>query len=129
MSSSAITTPADVLQAALDYARRGWHVLPCDATSKQPLTTHGFYDASTDQEKIRAWWKQWPRAMIGVRTGPESGIWVLDVDVPDGHASLGLLESEHGELLPTLSALSPSGGRHFYFRWVDGVKNTAGKLV
>jgi hypothetical protein len=66
--------------------------------------------------------------MVAIRTGPESGVWVLDVDVPDGHASLGLLESEHGELPPTLSALSPSGGEHFYFLWVDGIKNTAGKL-
>jgi hypothetical protein len=48
MSSSAITTPADVLQAALDYARRGWHVLPCNPASKRPLTTQAVLKPGRD---------------------------------------------------------------------------------
>jgi hypothetical protein len=45
---------------------------------------------------------------------------------PDGHASLGLLEAEYGELPPTLSALTPSGGEHLYFRFVDGTPTVGG---
>ena len=40
--------------------------------------------ASRDEAQIRAWWTQFPDAMIGVPTGPESGVWVTDIDVDQG---------------------------------------------
>jgi hypothetical protein len=43
-----------LLQAALEYAHRGWPVFPCDK-GKRPLTKHGFKDATTDENQIRAW--------------------------------------------------------------------------
>ena len=85
----------DLLEAALEYAARGWPVFPlhtptetggcscgspaCDNQGKHPRTLHGLNDASTDERQIRVWWKQWPTANIGVATGPEMGV-VLDVD-------------------------------------------------
>ena len=86
------TVPFD---AALAYVRMGWAVFPlhsvrdgkctckkpqCKDQGKHPRTHHGFKDASKDPEQIKSWWKQWPDANVGVRTGSESGIWVLDVD-------------------------------------------------
>src|SRR5262245_41859001 len=80
------------LEAALEYAEAGIPVFPCKRT-KEPLTPNGFKDATTDKKQIREWWSKWPRAMIGVPTGPASGIDVLDLDVKpdeqiDGHKIL-----------------------------------------
>lgn len=81
---------------ALDLAENhGLSVFPCwelDHTTnargeptgrKAPRTEHGFKDATRDVETIRAWWRQWPDALIGVATGRASDLYVIDVD-PDG---------------------------------------------
>ena len=82
--------------AALDYAARGWPVLPlhswdgscctcghadCASPAKHPRTAHGLKEASTDAEVIRAWWHHWPDANVGVRTGVKFD--ALDVDGPN----------------------------------------------
>jgi hypothetical protein len=54
----------ELLDAALHYAELGYRVFPCIPGSKKPYTTHGFHDASLDEGLIRAWWKQWPQALI-----------------------------------------------------------------
>lgn len=72
------------LQAALDYARRGWPVFPLVERSKTPdgrLARRGFYDATTDPEQIRQWWTARPAANIGIRTG--GGLVVVDADSED----------------------------------------------
>ena len=39
------------LRQALAYARRGWPVFPCLPGQKIPATTHGFRDATTDEQQ------------------------------------------------------------------------------
>jgi Bifunctional DNA primase/polymerase, N-terminal len=115
--------------AARQYAGRGWHVFPCSAGTKVPATSHGLHDASTDPDVIRAWWQRWPRANVAIRTGAVSGLVVLDVDMPDGFASLEGLEAKHGRLPVTYTVTTPSGGEHYYYRHPGGtVPNSAGKL-
>ncbi len=93
--------------------------------AKSPLTNRGFIDATTDEVQIRAWWKQYPDAAIGVPTGRRSQWVVLDVDMDlkkgkNGEATLRELQSEQGETLPeTLAWRTPRGGRHLVFRWPD----------
>src|SRR5919107_1194087 len=56
----------------------------CGGTGR-PMTTSGFLDATTDPDRIRAWWARHPHANIGAPTGAP-GFDVLDVDVrPDGN--------------------------------------------
>ena len=43
-----------ILQAALNYAGRGWAVHPIRAGGKEPASPHGFKDATTDEAIIRA---------------------------------------------------------------------------
>ncbi len=43
------------LRQALAYARHGWPVFPCLPGLKIPATTHGFRDASTDEQQITEW--------------------------------------------------------------------------
>ncbi|HET6497059.1 MAG TPA: bifunctional DNA primase/polymerase, partial [Thermoleophilia bacterium] len=57
-----------MLRAALDFAARGLPVFPCKA-DKAPLTAHGYKDATTNENTIRAWWGRRPDAEIGVATG------------------------------------------------------------
>jgi hypothetical protein len=95
---------------ALALARRGWWVFPCRVRGKEPLTAHGFHDATDDVAVIEAWWRRWPAANIGLACGP-SGLVVIDVDPRHGgDRSLARLR-----LPPTLVARTGGGGRHFFF--------------
>ena len=120
-----------VLAAALRYAAEwGWPVFPC-RPDKRPYTTHGFKDASRDPEQIKEWWSRWPDALVGLPTGATSNTLVVDVDMKngvDGKASLAALQNKYGALPKTRISRTRSGGFHLFFKHVDGVKNSAGKL-
>lgn len=126
------------LEYALRYAALGWRVFPCHSiadgacTCRDPqcaspgkhpirqLVQDGLKSASTKEELIRAWWhpKNAPWANVGVRTGPESGFWVLDVDpLKGGEDSLDNLLATHGGLPDTAEAITGSGGRHILFTY------------
>ncbi len=118
-----------LVEAALGYAARGWPVLPCKPRGKKPLTPHGFKDATTDREVIQSWWKRWPNANIGLVTGAESGLFVLDVDGPAGAESLANLQDVFETLPETATQRTGGGGRHILFKHHGyPIGNTAGKL-
>jgi putative DNA primase/helicase len=124
-----------IFQAALRYAAKGLPVFPCSPKDKRPLTEHGFRDASTNRDTIKAQWGRWPDALIGVPTGDFSGIFALDVDVDhkegeNGLESLAALEEKHSPLPDTKRTRTPSGGVHYLFRYPEGVQpgSSAGKL-
>jgi putative DNA primase/helicase len=126
-------------KAALAYARRGWPVFPCSPQTKRPLVkrdldaegkpiagTGGVSKATTDEDQVRAWWRQFPNAMIGVATG-RNGLFVVDFD-PGTDEKTGevftleglkaALEAQIGcALPPSLSVRTAGkGGVHVYFR-------------
>lgn len=123
-------TDNTMMNAALEYAAQGFHIFPVVPRDKKPLTSHGFKDASTDPEQIRAWWTRWPDANIGIATGKNSGLWVLDIDGMEGEATLKALENAHGCIPPTWEVITGGGGRHLYFRLPQGLEiyNSAGKI-
>jgi hypothetical protein len=127
---------AELVRAALGYARRGLPVLPlwwtdnlaercaCGAApgeckpGKHPLgdlVHHGVKDATLDQRTIVNWWRRCPPANIGIACGRAFRLLVVDVD-PDGggDASLVDLERAHGPLPHTIEATTPRGGRHLH---------------
>jgi len=115
-----------LLQAALNYAERGWLVFPCEANGKRPcgrLVPNGFKDATTDPEVIEGWWAAEPRANIGLPTGQHFD--VLDVDGDAGWHTLAYLTAEIGCLSSSPVALTPRGGAHYYFA-PTGCGNRAG---
>ena len=103
-----------LLAAAIQYARRGWHVFPLIPGGKVPLTDHGFYDASTDPGTIREWWRRWPRANIGIRTGQASRLLVIDADGEEALAKLRDLSTRLGQL-PRGPRVKTARGWHGYF--------------
>ena len=119
----------ELLSAALIYATKaGWRIFPCKL-NKSPYTDNGFYDATTDSEQIIKWWTRWPDASIGCATGPDSGFWVLDVDMPNGPDSLRKLEQEYGNLPNTRMQKTGSGGTHLFFIWNGvNIRNSSSKI-
>jgi len=112
--------PMTPLDAALGFAARGWRVFPCNPRGprrKQPLTSNGFRDASTNRAILTGWWCRWPDALIGVATGRVSGFFVLDVDVKYADANgFDTLDALGFAILPnTPMAHTASGGLHLYF--------------
>src|SRR6266576_2325330 len=112
--------PLPMLAQALCYAKRGWLVIPlhaalpngcscespkCTRPGKHPRTRNGLKNGSTETKLITNWWQKWPDANIGILTGPESGICVLDVDGEEGLKALAEL-SNSNDLPATLTALT-----------------------
>ena len=86
-----------MLSSALQYAELGYPVFPCVPSGKRPLTKHGFKDATTDPEQIRAVIAGGPEAVFEAREGAE------DI-AEDGAAAVEGLGT--GDLLIAVSASS-----------------------
>ena len=104
--------PPRLLDAALYYASLGWPVFPLKPRTKVPATRNGFKDATTDADRVRAWWHRHPDANIGLPTG--CAFDVIDVDLPHGWQSLIQLLDVNDEIHGRVS--TSSGGVHFYIR-------------
>ena len=106
-----------LLNAALAYAARGWSIFPCRDGLKVPYTTHGVKDATRNVDTIIAWWSRWPRANIALACGPESGVYVVDIDVDEEKGINGWESLKEFQPLPdTIKQNSPRGGAHFLFK-------------
>jgi hypothetical protein len=91
---------------------------------KEPLLSRemggrGCLDATINPEKIERWWSRYPEANIGIATGHPSGMFVVDVDGPDGFATMERLVHEYGPIPPTYRVRTGSGV-HLYFRRPPG---------
>jgi hypothetical protein len=109
-----MTVRSQQLDSALRAAGRGWRVFPVAARGKRPLVAWRA-KASCEPEQIRSWWSgEWSEVNIGAVV-PQDVV-VLDIDPRHGgDAVLEQLESEHGTLPRTLTAITGSGGLHFWF--------------
>lgn len=108
----------------------GWRVFPLPHGSKVPKLQRWQERATTADTKLVQWWASTDRG-VAIATGEESGIFVLDVDVAGdkaGDETLAELCAVHGELPPTRTSLTGSGGVHYLFRWPEGgdIRNSAG---
>lgn len=119
--------------AAYACSRLGFRVFPLRADTGTPAFTEWPERATLDKEQIREWWTgNFSHCGVGVATGPESGIWVLDIDVKDadGFASLRDLAVRHGsnanDFTKTMCVRTPSGGAHVYFRWNEACASEGG---
>lgn len=157
MVPNAVTNllPKTVGKAAEFYASQfGWRVFPlyemtpagvcsckagdqCRTPGKHPRVSipsgeGAQHPATSDVEQIKKWWKKWPTANIGVWL-EGSNIIVLDIDKndkKDGFAGLAdIMAAENQKSMPaTLTCDTPSGGKHLYFNFTDGVPNKANSL-
>lgn len=93
----------------------------CDRKGKHPMTAHGLHDATIVEEEVRNYFTGEPDANIGIRTGAESGVVVVDVDPRHGGlASLREMQAKYGALPPTVVVRTGGQGWHYYFRHPGG---------
>lgn len=86
-------------------------------------------DAALEPGIIRAWWRRWPNANVGIVTGKESDLVALDVDARyQGEESLAALEAMYDRLPGTLTARTGGGGRHLFFRHPGGSVHNIARL-
>lgn len=108
----------------MEYAENGFSVMPCKPDKKPYIEWKEFQNRRAKAEEIRSWWGKWPKAMIGIVTGPISGILVIDCDSEEAYRKLQ-------ELLPdsflTCIVKSPRG-YHIYLVFPNGqhIGNAAG---
>jgi hypothetical protein len=106
-------------------------VFPC-ARDKKPAIPkdkggRGFLDATTDNGEIARLFAAPGCALVGCPTGEVSGFDVLDLDYRHGAKEW---EAENAHRLPeTRIHTTQSGGRHYLFRHVHGVRNSAGRVA
>lgn len=132
----------NMLDEALEYARRGWSVFPlhtptpegcschdpdCKNVGKHPRTVGGVKDATTDEATVQRWWSMWPDANIGLACGA-SGVLALDLDsykdAYDGDRLLTYWEQQ------TTTNLTGRGGQHLLYQMPEGelLGNKEGEL-
>jgi hypothetical protein len=139
--------PATPAEYARRYAEIGWHVLPlwwvredgqcacgnpkCEHQGKHPLgilARRGQDSATTDATVIGRWWRQYPKANIGISLHA-SGLCAVDVDPRNGgDITLEQVEAKYGKLLSDVEAITGGGGRHIVFSAPAGLQSLPGKL-
>ncbi|MCD8196554.1 MAG: bifunctional DNA primase/polymerase [Lachnospiraceae bacterium] len=112
----------DLKSCALTYAQKfHFAVFPLLERGKEPATTNGFYDATTDLQQIKKWWYKNPNFNIGIATGQMSGgLIVIDMDRDerkgkDGYAIVKKWQQKHGNLPDTWMSLTGRGGYHWFY--------------
>lgn len=122
------------LNVALHYLERGLSIFPvCTPIDGKPdyCHQHGhhkkdgmarpgkmplvkwaeFQQRQPTEDEVRAWWKRWPNANIGVCTGELSGVVVLDIDGMD--AFTAVLSNGGVEQSPTVATGKANGFHHY----------------
>jgi Bifunctional DNA primase/polymerase, N-terminal/CHC2 zinc finger len=114
-----------LLDAAIDYAARGWRVFPLRAGSKEPPRQFSWPQrATTDAGQLRAWWSLRPDLNLAIVTG--DGLAVLDIDPRNGglesFARLCRYRGWQPET-PRVHTGRGDGGLHLYFSAPAGTRS------
>ena len=134
------------MQAALLQAAYGHKVHPCHyatnsggcSCGKCDPSQHGKHPAlkgwqkvaTTTEETIREWYNGAPEWNIGLATGPDSDLLIVDIDVRAGDGFRDLRELDPSGLgfdgIKTPKARTGSGGGQLYFAWPKDCTLTTG---
>lgn len=115
-----VTQSQTLLAEALLYTQHlPGRLLPIPAGQKGATLKAWPTAASKDPEQVTSWFE---RSSGNLGFVPDRGYFVLDLDLKkgkDGFKSRADLEAEFGPLPATLTATTPNGGQHLYFRGPD----------
>ncbi len=106
--------------------QHGIEVIEARPGEKIPLHS-GWQDKSTsDFTKVVSWLHRNPKINFAIKTGSDSGMFVVDLDVKPTANGLESIKEFSGEEIPfdfkkNMYAKTPSGGYHLYFKLPSGV--------
>ena len=120
-----------MVELALSYAELGWKVFPLGPGSKRPRFKkghqwgNGVLSATTDPHEIRDMWGAGgANCNIGIATGPDSNLFVIDVDSLEHRTDVDgcwrepdLLHVLELRWWPPTMRIATPNGRHVYFRY------------
>jgi archaellum biogenesis ATPase FlaH len=135
-AQNAGTHQKNIIAAAFDYIKRGFAIIPLygsnangDCTcfhgakctkgiGKHPITLNGKWHVIKDVFTARQTFEKYPDANIGLVTGTQSNIFVIDVDKAKKDGDRDGDVADFGVTLPeTVEAITGSGGKHLIFRF------------
>ncbi len=121
-----MTSPSSLaLESALQLAGNLMPCFPCQA-DKTPACSNGFKDATTDATALKQLWSE-NAVLVGVPTGPASGLFVVDLDTAKHPEADEWLERHAASLPETRTHRTASGGLHLLFKHQPGLKSSTGK--
>lgn len=106
---------------AIRLAQNGFCIFPCEVNGKLPTIKDYPRRATTDLARIQTWWNGKAKN-IGISTthfGDGEALVVVDMDIKNGKRgdlSLMQLELDGFNLPSTFEVLTPSGGKHLFYR-------------
>ena len=118
------------LEAGLKYLSMGLSIIPMGATviSQNEIKKFcllsswaEFQKRRPSEKEIRGWWTQWPNALIAAVCGVISNLIVIDADTPQ---AIEEVEALLPDALEVPCHTTPRQGRHYLFRYREGIKNT-----
>ncbi len=108
---------------ALAYLKRGFSVIPIEQNGKRPLLRwEPFQQQLATADLIELWIKQWPPMNLGIVTGELSSLTVIDIDGPEGVASV----KEHHLTFPLTYTVKTPKGYHLYYFYTPELHTGAG---
>lgn len=124
-------------EAVIDYAERGWLVVPvheptetgcschrgadCAAAGKHPRIPEWQNRCSHFESTVNGWLDDWPDMNVGIKLGRESDIIDIECDSEEIEAALVDL---FGGKPPETPMFAASRGNHRLFRWTPEMPNT-----
>lgn len=126
-----------ILSHALKYLEFGWQPTPvhyavddvcscsrgpnCHTPGKHPVLP-GWQNTILDANEVTRIWTENPHYNVGLVTGSRTNLVALDIDAGNGgYESLRELEDENGLLPETTTAQTGGGGKHYLFRYPEGM--------
>jgi hypothetical protein len=119
----------DVLTMAIAQVEQGFAAFALAANGKRPVTAQGFKNATTNPDWIRKQLEAPSAGNYGITWPEASSDVVLALDLDNGsdgrerpwQERLRELITTIGPLPSTKATTTPSGGRHAFYRWPQGV--------
>ena len=117
------------LDRARAMAEAGFPVFPL-MWNKRPLRgSRGHKDATRDVEKLGELFRHGGARSIGIPMGIPSGLMVVDVDPRNGGDVWETHALAAGLFAGALLVATPSGGRHYYFRYAPLTRCSNGRIA
>lgn len=106
-----------MVDRARTLAELGYYSFRLRPGGKEPLTEHGFKDATRDERKLLHAWEGTPDANIGIDLG-RSGCFVVDIDPKVGVDPDDVLQAIEAPHVMVHTGTTPGGvrGVHLYYR-------------